>query len=101
MCCNQVEMVHGDATALVHLSHRGTAVLLWAAQRGCQELDLSALQPRHAGSGEKPGQRVVVKDSSVKVVDDGFQCLGSTDLLVDTRHAPRKYRPRFASIARR
>ena len=42
---NQIEMVGGDAAALVNLPHRRAGVRLGAAQGGREELHLPALQP--------------------------------------------------------
>jgi hypothetical protein len=38
-------------------------------------------------SGEEAGQFVVGEDTSIEVVDDGFECLCTADLRVDARHA--------------
>jgi len=41
----EIEMVGGDAAALVNLPHRRAGVRLGAAQGGREELHLPALQP--------------------------------------------------------
>src|SRR5262245_60420277 len=80
------------------LPHRCAGVRLGSAECGREEFDLFALQPRHIRTGEETGQFVVGEHAVVEVLDDGFECRGSADLLVNARHDVLQF-SRFLSSA--
>ncbi len=63
---NQIEMVGGDAAALVNLPHRRAGVRLGAAKGGPEELHLPALQPCHVGPGKETGQLLIGENPRIQ-----------------------------------
>lgn len=80
---HQGEVVHGDATALMHLLHRRTGIWLRPAQSRGKEFRLFAFETAHIRSGEEAGELVVGEHPSVEILDDDLDRLVPADLVVD------------------